>query len=240
MPASHLSRCRSRTHGPSPKIRDFLGERGPVGAAQVVPAVPQLRRRPPDQQGPLGQQAAQRRPQQRPADEEGQPDVPAERGQHHAGQKPAEPVAERAGQGHRRVRRTGEVDSSPLAADSWSSTAESSRCSIPAGAQTAWARRRCRPVDIAAEAVRRQQILGRAAQQRQRVRGRAEPQRDQQRVPARRAEPVASPRPGSADRAAQGDQGQDGQDPVGHDEQSQHGQQARTRLPQQPEHPQPR
>ena len=45
-----------------------------------------------------------------------------------------------------------EVDSSPLAADNWSSTAESSRCSTPTGAQTARARRRCMPVDITAEA----------------------------------------------------------------------------------------
>jgi hypothetical protein len=45
-----------------------------------------------------------------------------------------------------------DVDSSPLAAVSWSSTVESSRCSTPTGAQTARARRRCIPVDITADA----------------------------------------------------------------------------------------
>jgi hypothetical protein len=93
--------------GPKPEDSHLLSERGPVGTAQVVPAVPQLRCRPAYQRGPFGKQPPQRRPQQGPAEEEQYPDIPAERGEHHAGKEPAEPVAERAGQRHRRVRGPG-------------------------------------------------------------------------------------------------------------------------------------
>jgi hypothetical protein len=64
-------------------------------------------------------------------------------------------------------------------------------------------------------------------------------QGDDQGVPGRRAEPVGHRGRDVADRAAQGHQGQDGQDAVGHDEQPEQDQQSRAGLPEQPENPQP-
>jgi hypothetical protein len=73
----------------------LLGELRPPGAAQVVPAVPQGRGGAAGEQGALGQQPAQRRPDDQPSGQEQQAQPPAEGGQHDAGAQPAEPVTDR-------------------------------------------------------------------------------------------------------------------------------------------------
>jgi hypothetical protein len=223
---------------PQPEHPDLLGEGRPVRTAQVIPAVPQLRRGPAGQRRPGRQHLAQRRPDRGPAHEEQQPHPPAERRQRHTGQEAAQPVPERAGQRHRGIGRPGRGQ---LAAGRGQlvkhrrvlEVLNAFRLADRAGQPPLHARAHRR------RAVRLKQRFHRAAQQRQPVGHGPDDERDQQRVPARRPQSVLHGGRDLPDRPAERHQRHDREEPLGEHVQHHRGGQAAAGVGNQPRDPQP-